>query len=113
MNGRIQSGQSASFNYTLQAEKVGSFTLGSTVKGYFFLRELEATSNEFTVTIDEKPELIATYLGVSIGVTILIIFGSIYTKKKQDRALEEFKRRDLVLYDELTKSKKTFDEYLD
>jgi hypothetical protein len=112
-NMSLAPGQSASFNYTLQAEKVGSFTLGSTIKSYYFLREAQATSNAFVVTIDEKPELVATYLGVSIGVTILIIYGSVYTKKKQERALSEFKRRDKVLYDELTKSKNTFDEYLD
>ncbi len=112
-NVSLAPGQSVSFNYTLQAEKVGSFALRNIVKDYYFLREAQATSNEFVVTIDEKPELIAIYLGVSIGVTILIIFGSIYTKKKQDKALEDFKRKDTVLFDELTKPKKTFDEYLD
>jgi hypothetical protein len=112
-NVSLDPGQSVSFNYTVQAEKVGSFTLGSTSKDYYFLREERATSNEFAVTIDEKPELIATYLGVSIGVTLLIIYGSIHTKKKQARALDEFKLRDRVLYDNLAKSKTTYDEYLD
>ncbi|MEX2683245.1 MAG: BatD family protein [Candidatus Sigynarchaeota archaeon] len=112
-NVSLAPGQSISFNYTMQAKKVGSFKIGSVVKSYYFLKEKRATSNYFTVVIDEKPELVAIYLGTSTGVTILIVFGSIYTKKKQDKALEDFKRRDRVLYDELAGSKRTYDEYLD
>nr|MDO8085693.1 hypothetical protein [Candidatus Sigynarchaeum springense] len=112
-NVSLAPGQSISFNYTMQAIKVGSFTIGSALKTYYFLREKRAASNAFTVTIDEKPELVAMYLGASIAVTILIVLGSIYTKKKQDKALEDFKRRDRILYDELTRAKRTYDEYLD
>jgi hypothetical protein len=106
-------GESILFNYTLRATKVGDHLLGATIKEFYFLRRAQATSNEFTAIVDEKPELIATYLGVSIGVTLLLVFGSIFTKKQQQRALEDFKRRDKILYDELTGQKRTYDEFLD
>lgn len=109
----LNPGENISFGYKLQAERDGQYIMGSTQKTFFFLREQTVKSNVFIIIVDEKPSLIAAYLGVSIGTTIVIVLGSIYNKKKQARALEEFKKRDKILYDELTKSQKTYQEYLD
>jgi hypothetical protein len=109
----LNPGESASFGYRLRASHVGQYTMGSTRKTMFFLRVETVVSNTFTVTIDEKPSLIAAYLATSIGVTVVLVLGSLYNKKKQKRAYEEFKKRDRILYDDIATSKKTYQEYLD
>ncbi|HME54851.1 MAG TPA: hypothetical protein VKM55_21785 [Candidatus Lokiarchaeia archaeon] len=109
----LNPGNATSFGYRLQAYRVGQYMMGSTQKTFYFLREQTIASNIFTIIVDEKPTLIAAYLGTSIGVTVIIVLGSIYNRKKQARALEEFKKRDKILYDKMEKSRETYQEYLD
>nr|MDO8109532.1 hypothetical protein [Candidatus Sigynarchaeota archaeon] len=109
----LEPGEAIMFGYGLQAKRVGIYVLGSVEKEFYFLRRQTVTSNSFTVTIDEKPALIATYVGVSGGLTLVIVLGSLYNKKKQERALAEFKKRDRILYDELTTTNKSYDQYLE
>ncbi|MFX0101268.1 MAG: hypothetical protein ACFFCS_16970 [Candidatus Hodarchaeota archaeon] len=105
--------QSISFNYTLVAKNVGTFTLGLVAKDYLFIHAVTFTSNEYSITVNEKPELIAAYLGVSIGIVLLITIVSLRNKKKQKRAFEDFVRRDKILYDEIRKTDREYEEYLD
>jgi ribonuclease J len=61
--------------------------------------------------IKEKPALIAIYVGAGMGITLAFVIGSLYNKKKQQRALEEFKKRDTILYEQVKKQEKTYEEY--
>jgi len=106
-------GENVTINYLLKGFKVGKFELGSTTKKYFFITPRVSESESFQVKIKEKATLIITYLSIALGVTLLLILGSIANKKKQKRALLEFMRRDTILYRQIQEMEKTYDEYLD
>lgn len=106
-------GASTSFNYTLSARRVGTHALGNVVKEHYFVRRVVVESNAFEAIIEEKPELIAAYLGTGIGVLVVALVGSSWTRKKQQRAWEEFTRKDTMLLQAIQEPGRTYEEYLD
>jgi hypothetical protein len=113
-NVTLQPGASASFSYTLSAQAVGTFSLGSVQVVYYFLTKQTVTSNSFTVHVQEKPGLIAAYIATGLGVTVLIALGSVQNRQKQRKALENFMKKDKILYEEIRKEgTRNFAEYLD
>ncbi|MHA1846586.1 MAG: hypothetical protein ACTSXU_02945, partial [Promethearchaeota archaeon] len=109
----LQPGQETSFNYTIKAIRVGNYWLGKTSREYFFVKREVSNSTAYKVTIDEKIELIVAYLASSLGTTIIIAILSIHFKKKQQRAYEEFMKRDKVLYQMIQENKEKYEQYLD
>ncbi|MHA1682622.1 MAG: hypothetical protein ACTSUE_16915 [Promethearchaeota archaeon] len=109
----LNPGENVSFSYLLVARRVGKYELGSIAKEYYFLRRIVVKSQSYSVTIKEKPGLVAAYLGLSLGITALLAIISIMTKKKQKRAYDEFKRTDKVLYGTIKETEETYAEYLD
>jgi hypothetical protein len=75
-------GASQSFTYVLQAKAVGTFSLNATRITYLFLVQQTATSNTFTVAVQEQLLVIIAYVGIPVA-AILIIVGVVRSRKKR------------------------------